>query len=53
MKGRRLSVRASRMELEFALVQGDRQKIEEAEKNLAEALAEAAKSRAPESDDEE
>lgn len=49
MNRKKPSVRAARMELEFALVKGDPDKIKRAEKELAEALEEAAKkSRAPE-----
>lgn len=49
MNRKKRSVRAARMELEFALVKGDPDKIKEAEKELAEALEE--KSRASESND--
>jgi len=41
------------MELDFALVNGDRDEIAKAERQLAEALAEAARRRASEPDDEE
>ena len=45
MSNRKLSVRAARMELEFALVKGDQKRIEMAEKQLQEALAEAERKR--------
>jgi len=53
MNRKKQSVRAARMELDFALVNGDQCEIAKAEKELAEALAEAARSRASESDEDE
>jgi hypothetical protein len=50
MDGKKLSVRAARMELGFALVEGDRHRIEIAERQLKEALAEAERKRASEND---
>ena len=47
MSERKWSVRRARMELDFALVQGNQDKIKEAEKRLEEALAEGKKRRAP------
>lgn len=44
MNRKKLSVRAARMELEFALVERDPDKIKEAEKELAAALEKAARS---------
>ena len=41
MNRKKKSVRAARMELEFALVDGDQDEIKKAEQELAEALAEA------------
>ena len=45
MHDRRLSVRVARMELDFALVEGNQDKIEMAKKKLEEALAEAERRR--------
>jgi hypothetical protein len=45
MGERKLSLRVARMELQFALVKGDRQDVEIAEKKLEHALVEAEKRR--------
>jgi hypothetical protein len=45
MSDKKVSVREARMELEFAMVQGDKNKIAAAEKQLQEALIEAAERR--------
>ena len=54
MNRKKRSVRAARMELEFALVDGDPDQIKRAEEELAEALEEAAKrGRASEANDDD
>jgi len=45
MSDKKVSVREARMELEFAMVQGDRNKIAAAEKQLQQALMEATERR--------
>jgi len=45
MSERKLSVRSARMELEFAMVEGDKDKIAKAQARLDEALAQREKKR--------
>ena len=45
MASKKLSVRGARMELEFAILKGDKQKVAEAEKQLHQALMQAAQKR--------
>jgi hypothetical protein len=45
MGEKKLSVRKARMEMDFAIVKGDRYQIGEAEKELAQALAQAERRR--------
>lgn len=41
MASKKLSIRGARMELEFAILGGDKQKVAEAEKQLQQALMQA------------